>query len=764
MAKTPELLAPAGNIGCLKAAVAAGCDAVYFGGSAFNARQGAENFTNEEIREAIAFCRIRGVKTYLTLNTAVKQQEWPSLRAYLKETAALGFTGVIVQDLGAAALIRAVLPELELHASTQMTVHDAAGVRFLQELGFSRVVLARELSLEEIRRIRQETTAELEVFIHGALCCSYSGRCLLSSFHGGWSGNRGTCAQPCRLPYWVDGQPCYPMNLKDLCAAPCLQELLEEGVDSLKIEGRMKGIPYVAGITEIYRELLDGWKTEGRVPELNEEKKRQMQQLFSRGDFTDGYLRGDKRTMLARRSPKHQGVPVGRVQKVEGGRVTVELTADTAPGDVLEIHAGKPPYPSVRLAGGMLQGRTACFRTEQRVRPGDTVYRLVDTVLNEALRKKTETNLPVPIRIEAKLCPGAPLELTGTCRDTTVRVCGRPVQAAEKRALTAEEVKRQLGRLGETDFAAETVTIDMEGACFVPVSELNGLRRELVRTLEESLTARPQIRPEACDERAVSGNDGILQIGVKTRAQWKAVLNSPLKPAVLFPGLGLADRALTEETRRKGIAIVPSCPPISRMKQEEALERNWQSWSELGIDGFEAQHLGQVQLLQERGSRVWAGFGLAVMNRPAAAFWQERSEGFLLSAELTGEELKALAGLRGAAVLVYGRIPLMITEQCFFSGQQGCRPDREGHRLELKDRCGASLTAESCCDGCYTILYEGTPLWLGDRLGEGFRRRIEFTDEGPETVARVLEALWTRSPLGPEDRGWTAGHWDKGVL
>ena len=236
----PEILAPAGNLACLKAAVAAGADAVYFGGQAFNARRSAGGFTAEDVKEAVRLCRMRGVKTNLTLNTLIKQREWPSFLAYIDEILPLGIDNVIVQDPGVAMLVHERYPQVAIHASTQMAVQDLDGVLYLKNLGFSRVVLAREVTLDEIRKIHQATDVELEVFVHGALCYSYSGRCLMSSFHGGRSGNRGACAQPCRMAYQAGGKEGYFMNLKDLCGAYHLQELIEAGVASLKIEGRLK--------------------------------------------------------------------------------------------------------------------------------------------------------------------------------------------------------------------------------------------------------------------------------------------------------------------------------------------------------------------------------------------------------------------------------------------------------------------------------------------------------------------------------------------
>ena len=353
----PELLSPAGDMDCLKAAVDAGCDAVYLGGSQFNARQGAGNFSAEEMEAAVRYCTLRGVKAYLTLNTLIKEREWEQLAAFVAEIAGMGFSGVILQDLGVAMYLRRHFPMLELHASTQMSVHDQAGVEFLNTQGFQRVVLAREMTLDEIRTLRAQTSTELEVFIHGALCYCYSGRCLMSSLIGGRSGNRGRCAQPCRLPYgYVDVQkneieePAYRLNLKDMCSLDFVGDLVASGVHSLKIEGRLKSPAYVAGVTELYRRALDYCGEHHRSYVVTAGDRERLQQLYNRGGFSKGYYFG-KEGMIDLENPKHSGLLVGTVAKVRGreGLCQIMPLRPLHPGDVIEIRTKKPPYPSYQL-------------------------------------------------------------------------------------------------------------------------------------------------------------------------------------------------------------------------------------------------------------------------------------------------------------------------------------------------------------------------------------------------------------------------------
>ncbi|MBQ7916797.1 MAG: U32 family peptidase, partial [Firmicutes bacterium] len=331
--KIPELLAPAGNLEILKLAVDAGADAVYFGGKVFNARQSAANFDAAEIREAVEYCYPRGAKTYLTLNTLVKESEWDELCRFVDEVLPLGITGLIMQDMGAAQYVKQRFPEVELHGSTQMSIHNAEGAAWLKELGFSRVVLSRELPLSEVANIVKNVGVETEIFIHGALCYSYSGQCLLSSLIGGRSGNRGRCAQPCRLQYSLSDDPAkrHYLNLKDICTLSEVKALAESGAASLKIEGRLKGAPYVAGVTKAYRRALDYYQATGSNYEPSKEEMEELMLLFNRGGFSKGYTLGKTQDMICQESPKHSGIHAGKVQELSPKQMLLSLNTKVEP-------------------------------------------------------------------------------------------------------------------------------------------------------------------------------------------------------------------------------------------------------------------------------------------------------------------------------------------------------------------------------------------------------------------------------------------------
>ena len=442
MRRIPELLAPAGSLDILKGAVNAGADAVYFGGKAFNARAGAANFESDQIREAVCFCAPRGVRTYLTLNTLIKQTEWEELLRFVDEVLPLGISGLIMQDIGAAAYVRRRFPQIELSASTQMSIHNLEGAVWAKKAGFGRVVLSRELPLSEVREIRERAGIETEVFIHGALCYSYSGQCLLSSMIGGRSGNRGRCAQPCRLSYRTDLDPAerHYMNLKDICTIDHIKELAEHQVDSLKVEGRLKGLPYVQGVISAYRRALDYYREKGENIRLSDREREELALLFNRGGFSKGYLFGKTDDMICHDSPKHSGVHAGRVA-MAGRRTVLELEEAVEPGDALEVRTSREPYPSVIVQArswtpGQSGGGKLSVDPLPGARAGDEVRLLVRKSLSDRLSQEMPER-KIPVGVSARLRIGEAPVMTLTHQGIHAEYMGAaPVMAADKRPLS----------------------------------------------------------------------------------------------------------------------------------------------------------------------------------------------------------------------------------------------------------------------------------------------------------------------------------------
>jgi len=524
MRKTVELLAPAGNAESLHAAVENGADAVYLGGKFFNARHQADNFDMPELTEGLRYAHARGVSIYLTLNTLVNDEEIPQALTYAEEAYYAGIDGVIVQDLGLAALLRKKLPDLPLHGSTQMTVYDLEGARMLEEMGFSRVVLARELTLEQAAWIARNTGLEVEIFVHGALCVCYSGQCLMSSMIGGRSGNRGRCAQPCRLAYTLAGpggkgevrdRPRYLLSPKDMNALEYLPEIVSSGVRSLKIEGRMKSPEYVATVVRIYRKYLDialdrAGKGDTSKLDIDEKDRRDLLQIFNRGGFSAGYLKGKTGAgMMSYEKPNNSGVCIGSVLSYDRKRRTVKIKLEEAlsVGDGIEIWTGGSDSPGGTVTLIKKDGRNS--RNAEKgdiveagyfsgnITPGRKVFRTTDIEQLKEARKSWSDGYTrrVPVKGAAVLEKGRPPVLTVEDEDGhRVTVLGTiPVETAVNRPLTRERLTEQLKKTGSTPFDFVRLDVGMPDGLTVPVSEINEIRR---KALEELYEARADRYPE----------------------------------------------------------------------------------------------------------------------------------------------------------------------------------------------------------------------------------------------------------------------------
>lgn len=488
--RKPEILAPAGSYEIMQQAFQAGADAVYLGGQLFGARAFASNLTEEELLRGIEYTKLHHKKLYLTVNTLLKDKEIDRLFAYLKTPYEAGLDAVIVQDLGVAKIIREFFPDMELHASTQMSVTSAYGGEMLKELGFTRVVPARELSMNEIKQLKHETGLEVEVFVHGALCYSYSGHCLLSSMIGGRSGNRGRCAQPCRQLYECEnGANGYLLSPKDLCALETVPELIAAGVDSFKIEGRMKKAEYVISAVDAYCRAVDACLESNRVEfQANPERER-LADVFNRGNFTSGYFYQHNGTdMMSMERNNHNGVYMGKVVAVKGGQLQVFLDRDLNKGDVLEIRTKQGL--EIELTSGE-QGKcqkTVSLNGKQlkSIRVGDEVYRtknhqLCQTLVLENAGKGLKENIHFSVMLKKDLFA----KIKADCGDYSVTVTGTKVAEATKQPLSRDSILEKLYKLGDAPFQIASVDLDMDEDCFYSMKEFNMLRRQAVADLME---------------------------------------------------------------------------------------------------------------------------------------------------------------------------------------------------------------------------------------------------------------------------------------
>ena len=565
--KRIELLAPAGNFEALKAAVEAGANAVYLAGNHFGARAYAGNFTNAELEAAVTFAHMRDVKVHVTVNTIVNDDEMGTLAEYLKFLYKINVDAILVQDLGVAALAMQVVPALPLHASTQMTVHSLEGVKALEQLGFERVVLARELSLEEIRNICANSSAEIEVFMHGALCVCYSGQCLMSSMIGARSGNRGQCAQPCRLPYELSraegtGQreesldpwpltlgPNNPLTLgpkagkyllspKDLNTIDLLPKLIEAGVSSLKIEGRMKRPEYVAIVVETYRKAIDRYYFEYEKYKSTEEERRNLAQIFNR-DFTTAYLEKPQgKKMISYMKPNNRGLLIGRVAAIDKDTITIKTNERINAGDQLEIWVKVGGRVTITVSDFNINGDTCTVKVDKinGIKVHDRVFKVFDAELTAHARHFFNSAAPIrklfiTVEVIAKL--GEPFTLGMAIDDGRYDfvevVSDFIVEPAKNQPLDIRTLSKQIGRLGDTIFELGMLNAYIDNNVMVPLSVINDVRRRAIKQLEDKKLASIKLRRKSNRGQRAEGYLG-------QRAEGRGQSNSTLDPCPLTLG------------------------------------------------------------------------------------------------------------------------------------------------------------------------------------------------------------------------------------
>ncbi len=751
MKKSVELLSPAGNYEAFLGAVNAGADAVYLGGDRFGARAYADNFTAEEICRAIRTAHFMGKRVYLTVNTLVKDRELDGLKDWLAPFYETGLDGVIVQDVGVLRYIGEHFPDLALHASTQMALTGAGGGAFLREHGVSRIVPARELSLQEIREIKRETDLEIECFVHGAMCYCYSGQCLFSSILGGRSGNRGRCAQPCRLPYRVceDGKPIgivdYPLSLKDMCTVDCIPQLIEAGIDSFKIEGRMKKPEYTAGVTAIYRKYIDLYEAEGAGRyQVAPEDRNTLRSLYIRSEVQTGYYE------------RHNG------------------------REMITLH--EPGYAGSSKA-----------------------------LLDEIRRAYIHEPDKFPVDLHATLRIGEPavLEISDG-RGVRVSVRGGTVQAARKKPLASQEIARQLTKTGNTPVRIADCEITMSDDVFLPVSALNDLRRRGVEAfLRQRIESQGMIAERGRVETSGSQSenekptrsvnivekpsddisslhdagrdrDARTDILVSSCGQLAAAAAYACRRIYIDSDLYLARREQVAACMREygDHAYFLALPYVLRARDGDYLRRLTSSVREdRRIEGFLIRNYEEAAYVRSLGESYSSvpDAGLYVFNREGLLFWRQYSAEYTLPYELNAREIGALTAFsRGvglaSVMIIYGRIPMMISANCVRKTAGRCLSDvcaktaaaAKMPPVCLKDRYGTYFPVETNCTHCYNIIYNSVPYSLlaqkNELTGAGADVwRYDFTTESREECRRILESADL-----PRNR-YTTGHFKRGV-
>lgn len=696
--KKPELLAPAGNYASLLAAVSAGASAVYFGGKNYSARNFAQNFSNEEIVNAIDYAHLRGVKCYVAVNTLVKDLEIRDVFDYINFLYEKGADALIIQDLGVLNLCKKYFSDLPLHASTQMTAHSLNDAMKLKEMGFKRVVLSRELTLSEINDIKEKAGIEIECFVHGALCFSYSGRCFFSSSLGARSGNRGRCAQPCRKKYILFDrlnnknleEMGYLLSTKDLCMLEITNQL--KFIDSLKIEGRMKSAEYVGGVVSKYRKYIDASEAAGE-DQISTDKT-ELAAIFNRGGFCEGYYLDKKPSdLIAKERSKNYGVLVGKVIEKRNNMVKIEVH-DVKVNDGLEIwgRSGQEENAGFRVPkinNGMIE-----IRLSGDVEVGDPVYKTHDYDLNLSLSKFAKEiypeNIPVNIYFEAK--SGKEMRLVAN----NVEVRGGVPQKAEKFETTENAMKQQLGKLGGTPFFARSIQINADEGINIPIKEINRMRRQAVEKLMEK--AILSFRRKAKTFNARHENDEAVQNQKKIFIETDDMKILKELETRKIHRIYTSRKIDIEKYRKLGIEVFQKLPVI--LRDGERLN----VFSE--YDGYLVSCLGNLEMLPEKKPKI-ADYFFNVFNSRAVNEAKDLGfSGFTTSVENTLEEINAIKnGSLQKEVIIYGRWSIMTSEHCVLRGTAYCKNKNVG----LKDEEKAVYPLFTDCVNCrMQILSEKT--------------------------------------------------------
>lgn len=679
-----ELLSPAGSPEAVIAAVQNGADAIYMGLGNFNARRGAKNFTDEEFERSMRYCRIRGCKVYVTLNTLVNDREIAQAVESARLASQLGADGIIIQDLGLAYAIRQALPDIPLHASTQMSIHNLAGVEAAAEMGMTRAVLARELSLEQIKFITQHASIETEVFVHGALCFCQSGQCYMSALIGRRSGNRGMCAQPCRMQYSLGGRmDDYPMSLKDNCLVDRLRELEDAGVACLKIEGRMKRPEYTAIVTKIYSKALK----EHRQPSAEEMET--LEKAFSRQGFTQGYFNGDKKDMFGRRE---------------------EPDKDT-----------------------------------------EKLFTLARKGYSEGELRR------VPVHFYTVAEKGMPVKAIAFDNDgNRAAAMGGVPEKARGQGLTATYITEQMFKTGGTPYNCVENRAQTDPGLYLPASEINDLRRRLMSELSEQ-RAKPPIRrvgklPEKPKGKLPTGDPAMI-FQVLTEEQLSPEL-AALKPQYLYVPLTLMTEKLDllRPFAEQGTIPVAVLPRVIADNEAAAVYDMLSRMFDQGVNEALVGNLGHAMLAKKAGMKLRGDFGLNTFN--ALSMEVIRQAGFIsatASFELRLSQIRDMIKPLDTELIIYGRIPLMVSDQCIIRHSAGrCNCQTPG---QMADRMGSVFPVVKEF-GCRNVIYNAHKLYLADKAEDVYAAgawglRMMFTTEGMRECVEVAKGYMGLSDYKP---------------
>ncbi|WP_352417805.1 U32 family peptidase [Proteiniborus sp.] len=816
-----EILAPVGSIDALYAAVENGADAVYLGGKLFNARQYASNFSDEDLKNAVEYAHLRNVKVYVTVNILLDDNELDEVIDYLVFLYNIDVDALIVQDLGLARIVRGLLPDFEIHGSTQMSINNYMGVKFLEELGFKRVVLARELSIDEIRYIKENTNAELEAFIHGALCVCYSGQCLMSSMIGGRSGNRGRCAQPCRMAYSIVDvktnkaispkfEEKYILSPKDLNTIEYLNEIIDSGITSLKIEGRMKKPEYVATIVSSYRKEIN--RILGKHNDkLTKKDIRDMAQMFNRG-FTKGYLMGDYgKDFISFDKPNNRGVYIGEVVKIDKSFCHIKLEDNLGKGDGIEIISKRGEgngqiidkiFDGNEVVDIGISGMTIKIKRISGIEVGDKVFKTFDSILNAAAgetytKKENLKKILISMAVEVKI--GKPMKLVIWMDQHYVNVISNEiVERGIKLSLDKEKIIKQMNKLGDTPYLLESIDVDLEDGAMVPISVLNSLRREGIEELNKirsSFNNRIEISTNKLNDKIIKAfnypenkvdRQRKLSIKVDSNFQFQQLDISKLDRIYLSYNGSIEDQIKEIKKYKKEIYIATE--KIITNEEFKKLENIFDKIVD-DVDGISVSNIGTLNFVGSRyKTKIHCDIGLNIFNSSTVKLLTENNVNSLtLSPELKLSQITDICKNNNVEyeVIGYGYFPIMTTKHCPMSLVKGCKDDKNCGTCELASGYGLydrkGMTFEMKRKRNSTIIYNSQPLMVVEYINKIFSAgidmmRLDFTIEKDDI--KLIQELYYNYINDKIDKdemqkilselkkktGNTTGHFFRGVL
>lgn len=793
-----ELLAPAGSFEALVAAVESGADAVYLGGTKYNARASADNFDEDMLKKAVKFAHIRGVKIYITLNILISDDELDDALEYVELLYNNDIDGIIVQDIGLLHLIKRFFPDMPVHCSTQMTIHNKDGVSLLKKIGAYRFVLAREMSIKEVTELIKATDAEVEIFVHGALCVCYSGQCLMSSLIGGRSGNRGKCAQPCRKAYTLveldnkapvdSNKKAYLLSTKDLNTIERLDEIVNSGVKSLKIEGRMKKPEYVSIVVKHYRDALQMLKDGGSL-EIDQEARIELESAFNR-DFTQGFLFNEKKHHIVNTvKPSNRGTFVGKVLWQKGNKAGISIERGSLnKGDGIEIIMGNGISIGMVISSSVKDRNGALvINTDKKLNLGSPVYKTYDKVLYEKANKEyfyhNKRKVPLSAEMHIGIDDGLWLKVWDSEGHYVEQKSKHNVEKAERVSITKDKVAAQMEKTGDTPYIFQSIEVHMDDSIYVPMSALNEIRRESLSAMDEVRAVRHNRQISKLNKkefhyiakRQYAEDDDNMLLGASI---WKF---DDIKPALdagidyIYYGTSERITEAVELCRKNKAEIFYTLPNIIKDSEKERYARIIR---ENNFDGIVISNISQLSLRDIKPDiRITGNYYLNIFNKASFDICLDLGADIICpSIELTLKQIKHLSKYysKSMELIVYGQLPLMTMEYCPLYTASGCKGCIRQRSCGLRDERGAVFPI--FCNDRKTQLLNSQVLFMAEDMEKvydaGIRRfRLDFYREGKEDIKEIIEMYRHYNDRDKhvelieriKKNGYTKGHYFRGV-